>query len=223
MELLHVFIEIHLYSQNKLDDDQIEKRKQGYGLYSPGFYKRLLSFLDKTIDVQVDEHTSLGDFYDLIHKTIWGEFKGVIDGTTEMHFITPGARYSIDNPDSNFNNVLRKYLDPDSSGCIRIGLYVCEDAGSFDSEGKLKFYFHSHEQGKHNEPHVHVYYDNNSNEPISIITGEVLSNRPRMPKKYRKQAKQYILKHQKELLDYWKAKTDGLNVDINHKLGLSDF
>lgn len=223
MEILHVFIEMHLYSQNQLTDDQIEKRKQGYGLYSPGFYKRLLSYLDKTVDVQVDEHTTLGDFYDLIHKTIWDGFTDVIDGTAELYFITPDARYSIDNPDSNFNNVLRKYLDPASSGFIRIGLYVCEDAGSFGREGKLTYYFHSHEQGKHNEPHVHVYYDDNSNEPVSIITGEALSECAKMPKKYQKQAKQYILKHQKELIYYWNAKTDGINVDINQKFGLSNF
>ena len=41
MEFLHVSIEIHLYSQNQLNDDQIGRRKQGYGLYSPGLYKRL--------------------------------------------------------------------------------------------------------------------------------------------------------------------------------------
>ena len=223
MSLLQVAIEIHLYSENQLNDDQIEIRKRGRGLFSPGFYKRLLSYQDKTIEIQIKDHTTLGEFCDLIHGTIWDGFTGVIDGPTELYFITPEARYSIDNPDSNFNNALKKHLDPESSGYIKIGLYVCEDAGSFDSDGKLTYYFHSHEQGKHNEPHVHVYYDDNSNEPLSIITGEVLSVHPRMPKKYQKQAKQYILEHQKELIKYWNVKTDGLNVDLNQMFGLSNF
>ena len=63
----------------------------------------------------------------------------------------------------------------------------------------------------------------NNNEPISIRTGEVLTKNPKMPKKYQKQAKQYILKHQTELLQYWNTNTNGLEVDVDHLLGASDF
>ena len=99
-----------------------------------------------------------------------------------------------------------------------------EDAGSFDSDGKLRFYFHSHEKGKHNEPHVHVYdIGHNFEEPISILTGKILSDNPRMPSKFQEQAKQYILDNQRKFLEGWNIKTDGLNVDINQVLGLSSF
>ena len=222
MMKLHVKIEVHLFSEGQLQDDQIEKRKQGFGLYSPEFYKRILGYQNKTINVQFDDQISVGGFEELIHKVIWDNYDGVIDGNTLFFFITSKARYSIDNPESDFRKILDKYLDPESTGCIRVGLYVCEDAGSYAKEGNLNYSFHSHEQGRHNVPHVHVYYDGESlEEPVSIMTGEVISNNPKMPKKYQKQAKQFILGHQAELLEAWNTKTDGLNVDINQQLELS--
>lgn len=96
MRLLHVTIEIHFFSQNQSNDDQIERRKQGYGLFSPGFYKWLLKYQDKTVDVQFDEHTTLGGFQDLIYKTIWDGYSGAIDGSMHFYFMTLDARYSID-------------------------------------------------------------------------------------------------------------------------------
>jgi len=224
MRKLSVAIEVHLYSEGQLHDDQIERRRQGYGLYSPGFYKRLLSYHNKTIEVQFDNNISLGEFEDLVHRTIWANYDGTLLEPMTMYFITSKARFSIDDPDLYFCDALDTFLDPESTGSIKVGIYVCEDAGSYDTEGKLHFYFHSNEEGKHNEPHVHVYYDGeNNNEPISIRTGEVLTKNPKMPKKYQKQAKQYILKHQTELLQYWNTNTNGLKVDVDHLLGASDF
>lgn len=223
MRKLCVALEVHLYSGGQLQDDQIEKRKQGFGLYSPGFYKRLLSYHKQTIEVQFDDDISLGDFEDLINKTIWRDFDGVIDGPMEFYFIASESHFSIDNQDLSFCNALDTCLDIESTGCIRVGIYVCEDAGSYDTEGKLTFYFHPDEGGKHHTPHVHVYYDGNKNEPISLITGDPLTKNPKMPKNYQKQAKQYILKNQSKLLDYWNINTKGLKADINHLLGLSNF
>lgn len=223
MRTLHVTIEVHLYSGGQLQDDQIDKRKQGFGLYSPGFYKRLLSYHSHTIEVKFNDDISLGGFEDLISKTIWHDFDGVIDGPLEFFFVTSKSRFSIGNPDLSFCDALDTYLDIESTGCIRVGIYVCEDAGSYDTEGKLNYYFHPDEGGKHHEAHVHVYYDGNKNEPISLITGDPLTKNPKMPKKYQKQAKQYIIKHQPELLVYWNSNTKGLKVDINHLLGLSNF
>lgn len=215
MKILHVAIEVHFYSGGQLQDDQIEMRKQGYGLYSPGFYKRLLSYQNQTIDVQFDDDISLGGFKDLIHRSIWHNFDGVIDGAMKFYFVTSGARFSIDNPDLSFCDALNTCLDIESTGNIRVGIYVCEDAGSYDTEGKLTYYFHPDEGGKHHIPHVHVYYDDNKNEPISILTGAPLTKNPKMPKKYQKQAKQYILDHQRELLKFWNANTKGLAAEVN--------
>lgn len=219
MRKLHVAIEVHLYSGGQMQDDQIEMRKQGYGLFSPGFYKRLLSYHNQTIEVQFDDDISLGGFKDLIHRSIWDNFDGIIDGAMEFYFVTSEARFSIDNPDLSFCDVLDTCLDIESTGNMRVGIYVCEDAGSYDIEGKLTYYFHSDEGGKHHIPHVHVYYDGNNNEPISILTGDPLTKNPKMPKRFQKQAKQYILKHQSALLKHWNTNTKGIKADINHLFG----
>lgn len=223
MRLIKVAIEIHLYSGGQLHDDEIEKRKQGYGLYSPGFYKRVLRFNNKEIKLQIEDGTTLGAFCNLINRRIGSSYAEDLALLSDMYFLIPGAWFSVGNPDSDFGIVMDKYLDPELSGRLRVGVYICEDAGTFDRKDNLTYRFHSHENGEHNEPHVHVYYKGDSkNEPISIRTGDVLTKHPKMPMNYQKQAKRYIQENQLALLNYWNAKTDGLDVDINHILGLNN-
>ncbi len=224
MRHLSVKIEVHFFSGDESNDDQIDRRMQGYGLYSPRFYKQILSYNNQTIEVEFDDDISLGRFEKLIYDEIWDNYREIIDGSTIFFFVTSGARCTVDNPDLSFCNVLDKYIDPESDGCIRIGLYVCEDAGQFEKDGELRFYFHSREKGKHNEPHVHVYdVGRNFEEPISVLTGDVLTKNPKMPRKYQLQAKNFILEHQVKFINGWNMHTDGINVDLNNLFGLSNY
>jgi len=224
MRLLHVKIEVHFYSGDESHDDQIDKRLQGYGLYSPGFYKQILKFYNQTIEVEFDDEITLGGFKKLIYDKIWDNYNGIIDGSMEFFFVTSEARFTIDNPDLSFCNVLDKYIDPQFVGFIRIGIYVCEEAGQFEKDGDLRFFFHSREKGKHNEPHVHVCdVGRNFEASMSVLTGELITKNTKMPRKYQIQAKKFILEHKVKFAKGWNMHTDGINIDLNNLFGLSNY
>ena len=194
MRRIVVRFEVHLYSENKLQDDQIELRKNGYGLYSMEFYNHLFSYIDRKILFELPVGITIGDFKSMIFNQIWGTNTEIEESFVNLFFLTPNYRFTIDNPNKDLVNVIDKYLDPESVGEITVGLFVCEDAGHFDRDDKLQFDFRSHEDGPHHEPHVHVYViGKDYEEPISVLTGDPLEKPPKMPQKYLTQAKNYIL------------------------------
>lgn len=225
MKELFINFEVHLYSENRLHDDQIERRKKGYGLYQTEFYIHLFSYIDKTIRFDLADGITIGEVKDLIYKKIFGTYTETEESIVNILFITPNYSFSIEDPRKDFINVLDKYLDPESKGLISVGLYICEDAGHFAQDGKLQFNFRSHEDGPHHKPHVHVsVIGKNYDEPINIITGDPIEERPKMPQKYLSQAKMYIIdpEHHYKFLDAWNNRTDGLKIDINKALGINE-
>ena len=225
MRTRFINFEVHLYSENRLQDDQIERRKKGYGLYSTEFYNNLFSYMNRKISFELPDGITIGEIKSIIFNLIFGTDTETVESFVDLYFITPDYRYSIDNPDKDFVNVLDKYLDPEFKGEITVGLYVCEDAGHFDRAGRLQYDFRSHEDGPHHEPHVHVYViGKDYEEPVSILTGEPLNKNPKMPQKYLTQAKEYILdeKNNSRFRMGWNTRSDGLKIDINNALGLSE-
>ena len=220
---LQVRTEVHYYSREELCDGDLELRKLGRGLYSEPFNAQLMKFHDKTIEVEVTDQLTLGGFQNIVLSTVWKDYLGDSkEGEVEFYFLTSGNRYAIDNPAAPLYPALEKYLDSDSTGRIAVGLYVCEEAGHFKTEGKLRFSFRSGENGSDNEPHVHVSvigqcYDE---EPFSVLDGRPLLKEPKMRVKYQNMTTDVILKNHAEFLEGWNAKTIGLKVDVNKQLGL---
>lgn len=220
---LTVKFEVHLFSENELHDDQIECRKKGYGLYSTEFYTRLFRLIDKQISFELFDEITIGEVKDLIYSHVWETYNEIEESLVCFAFITPNFNYFIESPEKIFHIVLNKYLDPEAKGEVTVGLYICEDAGHFVQDGKLQFDFRSHEDGAHHEPHVHVnVIGKEYSEPISVLTGESLNKKPKMPQKYLAQAKNYILDNKCKFLKGWNALTDGLKIDIDKALGLSE-
>lgn len=223
MKKIDVTIEAHVYWENEIHDEFFfEDDYIATGLELEEFYSPLKKYKDKTISLELSENITLRKFEKLIYKTIWGTNNEYYE-YAEFYLLDSNKRYSISNPNAKLFKIINGYLDPDSTGCIRIAYYICEDAGQFDTFEDLRFVFRSHEQGRHNTPHVHMYIDSRDYEvPISVLTGEPLaSNSKKIPSKYLKKAKRYILEHQVDFIKGWNALTDGLEVDINLFLGLT--
>ena len=56
---------------------------------------------------------------------------------------------------------------------------------------------------------------------IDIPTGEILAGE--MPGKYMKQIKNKVEKNRGFLIDCWNNMTDGINVDIDYRFGITSF
>ena len=72
----------------------------------------------------------------------------------------------------------------------------------------------THEQGRHNNPHIHVCY---SGEEIivNIINGQVIEGK--MNSKKKKEAIQRIIKNKEELLLLWNTRTDGTPYEVSEE------
>ena len=82
MKSLLIKFEVHLYSENKLQDDQFEQRKKGYGLYSTDFYNNLFSYIDRKIKFELSDGITIGKTKSIIFNQIFLEFlKNAEEGT----------------------------------------------------------------------------------------------------------------------------------------------
>jgi len=213
----------HTYSEEEIHDDFLNYYENETKADVPLRYIPLLRCRNNSFELNYKEKITIGDFKDLFFSKICDE--NTIDFVDEIQFcfITTEKKYYIDNPNNDFSNILCKYLDPNSSGCITVGLFICDEAGLFDKVDNIRFYFHSHEGDRHNEPHVHVYdVGGNFEVSISLLTGEVLTPGWKIPKKALKIARKRIFDNQQLFLEGWNELTDGLSVDINKLLGLSE-
>ena len=159
------------------------------------------------------------EFEDALNSLIWGlKWKKTAKGSFELYYLFDDCRAEINKPKAKFCKLLHKHIDPLNTNNIEVAYYLCADAGQVLKSENLRFYMHSREKG-HNSPHVHVEDLKRDTEcSIDIITGQLLTGEIK-PKELKKAQK--IIRENKELfVDYWNKNTDGLNVDINHKLGL---
>ena len=95
--------------------------------------------------------------------------------------------------------------------------FILEPGGGFDALEQyngIKYIMKTHEQGRHNNPHIHVCY---SGEEIivNIINGQVIEGK--MNSKKKKEAIQRIIKNNEELLLLWNTRTDGTPYEVSEE------
>lgn len=95
--------------------------------------------------------------------------------------------------------------------------FILEPGGGFDALEQcngIKYIMKTHEQGRHNNPHIHVCY---SGEEIivNIINGEVIEGK--MNTKKKKEAIQKIIQNKEELLLLWNTRTDGTPYEVSEE------
>ena len=128
----------------------------------------------------------------------------LIDGQI-MHIIpTEYTVYEFLSQIANKSNVKALFIVSNAAGA------------AFRDEG-LRYYFHSHEAGKHNKPHVHVDYLHEASGTYDILTGERINGD--IPIKKDKIIRKKILDNQEKMIEWWNYRTDGIMIDINHAFG----
>ena len=219
---INVLFEIHLFAHEELCDDLLSEELLGHGVNPPLVVKPLKRINGCTYKLNYDKSTTIGSFQKCIYELIWGEVLSSVLGTFILFFYDDNIRMTIANSDANFSYLLDKYFDREKSGTIKVSIYVSEEAGEYYSVGNLRFRFNSKEIGKHNLPHIHVIDKNhNRTASISIIDGKVLAGN--LLSKDIKKAKKIISDRKQDMLKYWECNTDGMRVDVNDALGITNF
>ena len=124
----------------------------------------------------------------------------------------------IENMDIIVETLLRKFQ---IDGNLQLYFAFSALQGDIWREGQIHYYMQSREYGKHNRPHVHVNAGDRYSAAIDILTGEILAGE--IPGKYMKQIKNKVEKNRGFLIDCWNNMTDGINVDIDYRFGITSF
>ena len=213
--VINVRIEAHAYSEDEIRNDYFNDQI-GYGIAGPDAMAPLDKVRNHIFEYEYDENTSLREFRSIIERSIWGYSSSEGKPTARFYYVFNKHRYSIGTPTANFKNLLNKYFDPDNSGLITVCFLVSHNAGIVGPKnGPLRFYYRSHESGKHHLPHVHVRDTGYQYEAsIRLIDGEIQEGF--LPPKLAKLAKKEIMSNQANYYTWWNEKTDGLLVDLEN-------
>lgn len=96
-------------------------------------------------------------------------------------------------------------------------LLIINGYGDFLRKDGFRFFMPSHEGNRHNKPHVHVETKDFREGTIDILTLKKLAGKIKPGEEKRIQE---ILKgKQRELIEAWNLRTDGINVDVDYLLG----
>lgn len=214
---IQVKLEIHAFAEEQLCDDCFDDPPY-YGINGPEIMYPLSAKRNHQMVIHYDALTSLRDIINAVNYEIWGDSEAKECAPVSYAFLVHNERYYIADDSQNFLKLLPRYLDPDNTGIITFCILVSCDAGDVARDGPLRYYVHSREAGRHNEPHIHVCDTSHEYEAsIRISDGKVIAGA--LPHKYEKIAKEKILTNQDFFYECWNTRTDGLKVDINHHFG----
>lgn len=112
----------------------------------------------------------------------------------------------------NLDMKISKYVEVYGSDIYIFLMATGERGADIWRENGIRYYMHSNENTKHNEPHVHVKSGEYS-ASIRISDGKILAGE--LPRKKKKYIINRVLRGKDELLFCWKTKTNGLQVEIS--------
>lgn len=208
---------IHAFAEEQLCDECFDDAPY-YGINGPEVMYPLSVKRNHIMTLQYDSQTSLGEIISAVKYEIWGNSETEVCAPVDYAFLVHNERYYIADESQRFMELVPRYLDPDNTGIVTFCILVSCNAGDVAREGPLRYYVHSHEAGKHSEPHIHVCDTAHEYEAsVRISDGKVVAGK--LPRKYAKMAKEKILSEQAFFYECWNTRTDGLKVDINHHFG----
>ena len=218
-ETITIKLDAHAYEEEKLCDSVFDQ-PPFYGINGPEIMEPLSKCRGMAFQLTYDAATTLADVMKHALSEIWNG-EEIDPGRTQYAFLARGERFFVCNESRSFASML-KYLDPDYTGCVTFCALISCDAGEVEGIYPLRFFFRSHEAGKHHVPHVHVRdaehcYDAS----VRIADGEVIAGY--LPSRFAKLAKQQILSEQKYYYKCWNTMTDGLVVDLNNRFGFIQY
>ncbi len=127
----------------------------------------------------------------------------------DLHrIIINGKSLLVLNLDAKISQYVKEYGNNISVFLMSTG----ERGADIWRENGIRYYMHSNENTKHNEPHIHVKFGEYS-ASVRISDGKILAGE--LPKNKRKQIINRILCGKDELLFCWNTMTNGIRVDIS--------
>lgn len=216
---INVKTEVHCYKQDRLIDEVFDSPSLMFlGNDAASCIKKNRYF---EFSFDYDSETTLNDFSKAVLLRL---FDGK-DCHCELKLRIVGINgwlFMIEDSTQKFEKILSEDQIPVIENSIKVAVYVSFNAAEYDRFNKLKYYMNSNENCGHNDPHVHVEVlgENKMEASIEILHPEKYEGK--MPNKYLKQAQKKIIREQKQLLQFWNTKTNGLKVDINQALGITE-
>ena len=212
-------IEVHFYLAEQLFDEILDDDFDSRGILGPELILPLRKNRNCTLQYQYTMATTIGEAIQAIIQRVEGaNTENYVVSDDCVNFLHGTERYQIADTALNLRNLIEKYLDSHKTGNIRVQILNCADAGGICYEDGIRYYMHSHEAGKHNEPHVHVEDTGHNYEAsIALSDGRILAGE--FPRKLLKKAQKKIYEDNAYFFECWQAKTDGLIPDINHHYG----
>lgn len=150
---------------------------------------KLISFYTKN---NTDESNYYSDFY-----------------LADLHrIIINGKSLLVLNLDAKISQYVKKYGND-----MTIFLMITGERGAdIWRENGIRYYMHSNENAKHNEPHIHIKTGEYS-ASVRIADGIILAGK--LPKNKKKYIINRVLQSKNELLFCWNTMTNGVKVKIS--------
>ena len=218
---LEITLEIHAYADEQLCDKYFDN-PPFYSINGPEIMEPLSRNRNHHFKIEYYNNSSIGDILNAVACEVWGDRGKPAIGSVTYAFLYAGERYFVNDPSASFCKILNKYIDPNDTGKILVGILVSCNAGAVAYDPPLRYFVNSHEFGKHHEPHVHVRDNGYEHEAsIRISDGEIMAGE--LPSKLAKKARKMVLSNQEFFYNCWNTLTDGLRVDANHHLGCINY
>lgn len=213
-----VKFEMHAYSGEKLRDEYFD---EPYGLHGKDVMYPLSQKKDTVISIDYDELTTIGEFFDRVADYLEGDNPMIKYRQWIKGFIVDGESLHVDYERAyiiRFVDILHKYLDTKHRGIVIVYVLVNCNAGAVFKDHGLRFDMHSHEKGRHNEPHVHVEDTaHRYKASLRLSDGEIIAGN--LSSKLHKEAIKIIQDNRAYFYECWHKKTDGLIPGINKHFG----
>jgi len=209
-------IEIHAYVNEHLCDEVFDDVVH-HGIHGPEIMQPLANNRTCELQFEYDNSTTLNDAcIAIINKLQVDELY------VKISFIYNGIRYYCGDGNAQFSFLARKYLDPKNTGKITAYILVSMNAGAVACDDGIRYFMHSRESGKHNEPHVHIRTtDHNHTAVLALSNGRIIAGK--FPQRLLKKAQKFVKMHNEFFCSCWCTMTDGLQPDINKYFGMIEY
>lgn len=215
---IKVKLEVHCYRQNKLIDEIFDSSSINF--IGSVAAEKIKKNRNKEFIFYYTPETTLKDF----KEEVVSELFDSENCSCEMFVRIVGKNdwlFFIEDPNKPFERIISDEQIPIINNRIIVKIFVSFNAAEYDRDNRLRYYMNSNENCGHNEPHVHVeVLGENCEASIQILHPEKVKGE--IPNKYLKQAKQRIETETKKFLEFWNSNTNGIKVDINQALGITE-
>lgn len=208
-----IHLTVRVYVDEHMDMGVLKPHNRQYGING----KEIIAPLRKVNGMEycirdVSEEFTVEDLWHWIDHKVYGDSMVFSLG---KYLVFDNVRYIVEDIKVPLKYYLnRMCFEPENA--IDVQILLSENAGDVFRDDGIRYYMHSRESGKHNEPHVHVDVRHEYFGSFSIMDGRKLTDDHIKAKDIKKIQKR-IADNREQLIEFWNLHTDGLTVDLNQK------